>query len=249
MRRLFRPALKPALAAFLRRAQKEVRPESDLPSLWKRMRRRVAMRRIEETLGDMCGPRKRCMFCQDSFGTDVEHFRPKGRFREAMFLWQNLILACSGCNRIKSEQFPMGSSGEPLLIDPTAEDPWAHLVFNRETSLLTARWEIASGAEDLKGSTTLAVLRTLNYEAVSKGRGRIARALAGAVEDFLVLNTAREDADEQLRRRVLDNLDYGLAEWFFLREGQDEQPFVTLRAANLPAWAMLQAAVRTAAVG
>ena len=82
----------------------------------------------------------------------IEHYRPKGRLHEnnehCGYWWlaytaSNLLLACSHCNRKKSTKFPLLkeehrvsepskdiSKEEPLIIDPTTEDPKEHLSYD-----------------------------------------------------------------------------------------------------------------------
>lgn len=71
---------------------------------------------------------KRCMYCEDSLGTDIEHFWPKATYPEKAFLWENYLLACSFCNsNEKRDQFPLDVQGAPLLINPIDDDPMKHL--------------------------------------------------------------------------------------------------------------------------
>ncbi|NKY37218.1 HNH endonuclease [Nocardia speluncae] len=71
----------------------------------------------------------RCMYCLDSFGTDIDHFEPLSLTPLRTFCWHNHLLACSRCNsNFKREDFPCdGETGECLLIDPSADDPADHL--------------------------------------------------------------------------------------------------------------------------
>ncbi|RTY78507.1 hypothetical protein EKA83_08815 [Pseudomonas veronii] len=76
----------------------------------------------------MATGRSRCMYCEDSMGTDIDHFWPKSVYPDQAFVWGNYLLACSYCNsNQKRTQFPLDVNGEPLLIDPTNEDPELHL--------------------------------------------------------------------------------------------------------------------------
>jgi hypothetical protein len=69
------------------------------------------------------------MYCEDSFGTDIEHFFPKTRYPSKAFSWHNYLLACSHCNsNLKRQRFPL-LRRRPLLLDPSAEDPQNHLAF------------------------------------------------------------------------------------------------------------------------
>lgn len=69
------------------------------------------------------------MYCEDSAGTDIEHFYPKSRYPTRAFHWPNYLWACSHCNsNLKRTQFPLHGK-RPALIDPCAVDPMKHLQF------------------------------------------------------------------------------------------------------------------------
>ncbi len=109
------------------------------------------LRTIREILKAMCGGTGRCMYCEDSMADEIEHFKPKDLYPEAVFLWPNLLYACGPCNGTKRNRFyvfattddeivdvtrAVGSeilppvSGEPVLIDPRHEDPLALLALD-----------------------------------------------------------------------------------------------------------------------
>ncbi|MFK4122884.1 hypothetical protein [Streptomyces longwoodensis] len=70
----------------------------------------------------------RCMYCDDSRGTDIDHFEPLERAPLRAFVWVNHLLACSFCNSTeKHRKYPVDEDGACLLVDPTAEDPADHL--------------------------------------------------------------------------------------------------------------------------
>jgi len=127
MRRITRRTLTTRVARFLRSRQAQVDGGGSAAALWNRARRSKAMQVVEETLRRMGGRRQRCMFCEDSRGTDIDHFWPKVPYPERTFVWENLLWVCAGCNRKKGPRFVLDDQGTPLLIDPTAEDPWNHL--------------------------------------------------------------------------------------------------------------------------
>lgn len=70
----------------------------------------------------------KCAYCEDTLlatvSGDIEHILPKAHFRQHMFDYQNLTLACPKCNNSKS-QFYDPSYG---LINPFTTDPEKHLV-------------------------------------------------------------------------------------------------------------------------
>jgi len=95
--------------------------------LW-RLQRNQAFAEIRSTLRSMAGDRQRCMYTGDSEGTDIDHFRPLTQYPEHAFEWKNLLLACSRCNsNDKRDRFPIDEHGQPLLIDPTIDEPLDHL--------------------------------------------------------------------------------------------------------------------------
>ena len=147
MRKLNRVALDATSIKTLTKMQSLVSrsptPESYSNELWKRKAnskpRTRAFEDVRKSLNIMAGGRKRCMYCEDSLGTDIDHFRPKSLYPDRSFDWNNYLLACSHCNsNEKRAQFPVDGFGAPELIDPSVEDPFAHLAFIPETGLLSA---------------------------------------------------------------------------------------------------------------
>ncbi|MEU2248821.1 HNH endonuclease [Streptomyces sp. NPDC019224] len=135
MIRLERAALPLDTAAQLKVYTREVEqtPEADRKDtaarLWSHstVRRRVRAGLLA-TLADMAPGHQRCMYCGDSQGTDIDHFEPKSLAPVRTFEWLNHLLACAYCNsNQKRSRFPRAEDGSPLLLDPTLEDPLAHL--------------------------------------------------------------------------------------------------------------------------
>ena len=97
---------------------------------------------VRTRLADMCAGARRCGYCEDSVGDEVEHIRPKDLYPERVFVWENYLLACGQCNGGKSNRFSVISrgrlrdvtrprnhpirrprAGAPALINPRDEDP------------------------------------------------------------------------------------------------------------------------------
>ncbi|HEY2294308.1 MAG TPA: HNH endonuclease [Thermoanaerobaculia bacterium] len=79
---------------------------------------------------------ERCMYCEDSHGTAIEHFWPRAGYPDRAFDWLNYLIACSGCNsNHKRDQFPLDAAGQPLLVNPAEENPLDHLSFSPSTGL------------------------------------------------------------------------------------------------------------------
>jgi uncharacterized protein (TIGR02646 family) len=139
MKRLRRLDLSPQVLTFLRKRTGQVvtaaDPQTEAGRLWK-FQKNNAFREIREVLGRMASGIERCMYCEDSVGTAIEHFWPKSGYPGRAFDWLNYLVACSGCNsNFKRDQFPLESSGDPLLVNPTEEDPLDHLTFSPSTGL------------------------------------------------------------------------------------------------------------------
>lgn len=235
MRRLFRPALDEAPEGWLKARQAELDAERasgsppDVNKRWDSQRRTKEMGGVISALQRMVGPRERCVWCVDSQATDVEHYRPKARFPEVMFVWENLLWTCTPCGRKKGAQLPLAVDGTPLLLDPTRQDPWDHLVFEPDTGQLVPRLDPKTGAPDLVGDATCSPkLLRLNVEAVTLGRRRAWRALCEAVGDYLT----RPDAEEERRlTAAVQEADRPeLVVWALDREGRELPPFNTFCA-------------------
>ncbi|MGW0577505.1 HNH endonuclease [Streptomyces sp. NPDC002920] len=83
---------------------------------------------MKTLLESMAHGRARCMYCDDSRGTDIDHFQPLKLAPLRAFTWDNHLLACSFCNsNLKRDQYPVDTAGACLLVDPTADDPADHL--------------------------------------------------------------------------------------------------------------------------
>ncbi len=84
----------------------------------------AAKQQLRELLEAMAPGIKRCMYCEDSRGTDIDHFQPLAVAPLRAFDWPNHLLACSYCNsNEKRDAYPCDDDGECLLIDPTAQHP------------------------------------------------------------------------------------------------------------------------------
>ena len=241
MRRLFRPELDPALDEYLNRMQAAVDAGARIVQIWKAQRQTPTMRRVAQVLAEVAGLRERCMYCEDSRGTDIEHFRPKTLYPAYVFRWHNFLWICAGCNRSKSSRFPCDDIGQPLLLDPTVDEPWDYLFFDPDTGEIAARWDSTTGVESPKGLAMLEVISSLRHQAVTEGRRRVYQRLKKAVLSFLTQSADGTPPSEERISDLLEEVDYavdyGLAAWFFLREGQSEESFRMLRLLHPSVWA------------
>lgn len=154
MRRIHRHELSSATRRFLQQRTEKVRlavdPTAEARRLWGQKSNKP-FDEIRLTLRAMASGRERCMYCEDSAGTDIEHFWPKSEYPLRAFDWPNYLLACSHCNsNEKRDRFLLDGNAEPLLIDPTREDPRHHLVFSPTTGKYSRKPGSAKGEPSIE---------------------------------------------------------------------------------------------------
>lgn len=107
----------------------------------------------------------KCAYCEcriEKQYNDVEHYRPKSIYFKLGHQWDNLLYACNLCNRTyKNDNFPLAdeskrmnlSQEDPLIINPSADDPLLHIKFNR---FMVVPIQV-NGIDDKKGKTTIEI--------------------------------------------------------------------------------------------
>jgi len=204
---------------------------------WKNHRTSPSILGALAALKRMAGQRQRCMYCVDSLGPDIEHFWPKTPYPMQMYVWENLLLVCTDCGRKKGSQFPLSAAGQPLLIDPTSEDPWEFLDFDPVTGNLNARYLLSTEKYSAKGETTVKVLHLNRREGVSASYlvtyTRLCR---------LVGRWADEGLPDNYVERLREEDERGLLGWFLHSTGQNESAFSRFRGEYPEAWADCQQA-------
>ncbi len=114
------------------RFKKARQQNSDLTTsqFWSRVR--SEMRSDAQVLYDAF--HGKCAYCEAKMAhvssPQIEHYRPKKKFPDRTFDWNNWFLSCGRCNQKKWTHFP-DCDGQPCLLDPTAEEPSEHLDFLR----------------------------------------------------------------------------------------------------------------------
>jgi uncharacterized protein (TIGR02646 family) len=238
MKRVQRPALPRRVTEYLERQQQKVdRQQSagtlDMESFWKGRRATKTVEQALKALQQAMGPTEPCMYCVDNHGTDIEHFWPKGPYPHKAFDWGNWLLCCTECGRIKGARFPLDQHDQPLLIEPTTEDPWTYLDFDPDTGNLVARFDLDTDDWTPKGVATVDVLQLDRREALAERYQRTFRRLRKRIKAALqtpVLDSVSL-ADELL---ALD--DHGLLSWCIHGPGQFREPFCQFRTTHPDAW-------------
>jgi uncharacterized protein (TIGR02646 family) len=189
MKAIVRGQLSPKTSAFLAKRTAAVTaspdPFGEAGRLWRQQKNR-AFREIREHLDRMATGIARCMYCEDSEGSGIDHFWPRNGHPYRAFDWLNYLLACSICNsNSKRDQFPLDQSGQPLLVDPTAEDPLDHLT-------LTSPGVIRATTE--KGRRSIEIFR-LDRKKLERGRQRAWQALGIFITRYA--QAMRDQDDDQ----------------------------------------------------
>lgn len=237
MRRIQRLDLPAPTQQALHRKQTSADAQHDAGSLdieatWRSARQTRSVKTALGVLQTMAGNRQRCMYCGDSHGTDIEHFWPKRHHPDRMFRWLNLLLCCTECGRFKGDDFPL-AGGTPLLVDPTAENPWEFLDFDPATGNVVARFDPAVNDWTSKGTKTVKALHLDSREALAAGYQQTHRRLKARVE--AALQEPAPDASA-LANALRDTDDHGLLGWHFTGTGQNEEPFASLRQNHPDVW-------------
>lgn len=248
MHKVSRPALPRAAQTYLDRRQTKTnllhnQGTLDIEREWKAARQTKAVTLVLATLQRMMAQRERCMYCVDSHGSDIEHFRPKVAFPRQAFQWPNLLLCCTECGRFKGPLFPMADR-RPLLIDPTAEDPWRHIDFDPETGNLSARFDLAAGDWSAKGAATVNTLRLDRREAMAAGYLRTYHRLAALVRDALPQLANGSMLASAFSATLRDADDHGLLTWCLEGTGKRLPPFSDLYGQHPQVWSECLAAVQ-----
>lgn len=111
------------------RIQAAADPKALADKLWDR-KPAGAFADVRTKLIAMAFGRARCMYCEDSAGTDIDHFQPKALYPGLAFTWTNYLLACSYCNsNLKVRIDPIDASGARVILDPCLDYPAVHLEF------------------------------------------------------------------------------------------------------------------------
>lgn len=235
MRRVERAELRTEIVDALHAYQADAnrqRPNEDFSAqdFWKNRRNNQTLTEVLATLKRMAGADEACMYCTCSEAGDIEHFWPKSEYVERMFLWENLLLCCGICGRMKLDKFPL-ANGQPLLIDPSSENPWEFLDFQPRTGNIVARTDPSSGEESPKGKATVEILQLNRRQRVANLYKKASVRVAEVVERILAEGFAARHIQE------LRNADgHGLLGWCFCGAGQGDLPYLTLRESDPHAW-------------
>ncbi|MGW8185040.1 MAG: HNH endonuclease [Candidatus Moraniibacteriota bacterium] len=133
----------------------------------------------------------KCMYCEEmilssQFG-DVEHIKPKSKFQDLAFNWDNLGWACSKCNSAKADKYYENNA----FIDPYNEDPEDYII------AIGAFLAQKKGSE--RGELTISEISLNRNELVEKRYEKIKK-----IEK--AINSCFRTKDEKLKNNALEEL-------------------------------------------
>jgi uncharacterized protein (TIGR02646 family) len=241
MRQVKRPCLPTKVAGYIEKQQLKLDQDRakgpvDIETRWKARRQTKTVEKALKALQAATGATEPCMYCVDNHGTDIEHFWPKSEYLDRVFSWDNWLLCCTECGRIKGSQFPLDQERQPLLIDPTVEDPWAFMDFDPDTGNLVARFDTTSSGWMIKGEETVRVLQLSSREALANRYKNTYRRLRLAVQG--ILETPSTPAPEAAKQMVAADEHGQLLTWCLQGAGQLQAPFAQLRSGRPDVWAL-----------
>ena len=152
----------------------------------------AAFNEVRQALTTMCSGARRCCYCEDSAGTQVEHIYPKSLYPERCFDWANYLYACSDCNGLKNNKFAVfrhdngqyqvvnpppkqaaqqPPTGDAVLINPRLEDAMDHCMLDlRDTFEFVVRAPAGSKEHQRADYTVNEVLRLNQRELLREAR-------------------------------------------------------------------------------
>ena len=175
---------------------------------------------VRTRLADMCAGARRCGYCEDSVGDEVEHIKPKDLYPERVFVWENYLLACGRCNGGKLNRFSVISSGRlvnvtrrrghpirkpragaPALINPRDEDPLEFFDLDiMGTFVFLPRMDL-SGIDEQRACYTIDVLK-LNRDVLLEARREAYGAYRARLVEYRQL---RDDGAAETALRLLSD--------------------------------------------
>lgn len=187
---------------------------------------------VRETLMNMAGSTRTCMFCDHNEPTDVEHFKPKTEFPNETFNWENMLWVCTTCNRLKGVDFPPHNCPGDPIINPVVDPVWSYF-FLDEFGNLIKRWNVALNNYDTRAQSTCDYAH-VDREEVQTRRQKRMKGLRLSVEQAVAAFENGIITMQTLNARIVDWLaepfQADVADYCFRGPGKSNVPFCNLLA-------------------
>ena len=197
---------------------KRVEAGKDLFSRYNRRENRV-FNVVRKRLAAMCSGARRCGYCEDSVGDEVEHIKPKDLYPEYVFVWENYLLACGPCNGGKNNRFAVirdgglvevtrgrntpirkPKSGLPAPINPREEDPLSFFDLEIMDTFRFLPRDGLSEVEELRAKYSIKVLN-LNRDVLTVARHEAYGSYRARLFEYRGVRDAGATAPELRRLR------------------------------------------------
>ena len=156
-----------------------------------------------------------CGYCEEDDKGEVDHFRPKSRFPERVYEWENWVFVCHACNHVKGGKWPAGGYVDPCAKSRNAR-PEAYFRFDTTTGEILPTPTL-SAARQRRAKQMIVDLRLNAYHHLKK---RVAwlRVVNGALDgrdtndpkarQFVKLVASRERGLSTITRTWLEEEGY-----------------------------------------
>lgn len=190
---------------------------------WDSKRKNKPLEMVREMLGQMCPGDVRCMYCEDSRPSQVEHFRPKSLYPDVVFDWANFLYACEGCNgpdrkgsrfkvfrrdgaiidvsRRRGSPILPPEEGASLLLDPRHDDPLEFIYLDLDTGWFGPIDE--AGMRYERAHYTIDVLGLNDREFLVNARQAVFEAQKNILKELAVLRHEGVSPDELRRKEMV----------------------------------------------
>jgi uncharacterized protein (TIGR02646 family) len=191
-------------AALKTRAKAVAAGDTSAARKWEAFPKTKAYGELRDTLAAVA--HHKCAYCESRAPKpQLDHVQPKLTHPELAFAWDNLLPACADCNSAKGTQGGLGPDGTPRLLDPSAEDPGASLVW--DTRGFVSPRDLPDDQAHARAADTITALDLIRQDlrdgqriARNEALAALVRAEAAAA-DF---NAATADELPDARNRLLD---------------------------------------------
>lgn len=150
---------------------------------------------------------RKCAYCEQKVERyNVEHYRPKTIYYWLAFSWDNLILACSGCNGYKGINFELGAGGIRVTFEHTEANV-------RNINNNSAAYDAIENPKMVNPEVTdpLGEIKFQKTGLIESDNDRFAYTIAKCQVDRKYLNDDRrkllDDFRRDVRSALLDNED------------------------------------------
>jgi uncharacterized protein (TIGR02646 family) len=212
-----------------RQARANALPAGQIDADWTSFRRTKSSDEVALALSNAF--HGKCAYCEQESAKDIEHFYPKSRHPDRMYVWTNFLWSCKNCNTEKLAVFPLTAAGEPTLLNPTQDEPLDYFRWNEVSGKIIPHLDPARGE---RASQTRDLLELDQFALAEERRSKLANVV------YLLSRVVSEDpVQEDTRHRVREELAphrpwLGIVRQLFRHRSPKYAPLVGAAQVKLP---------------